>query len=213
MTAKWEQRWHPLRQEWVVIAGHRQDRPWIGETLPREDAELPTYLESCYLCPHNDRISGAVNEDYDGVYVFDNDHPCVGPMAPLDILEAPGVYRNAPAPGLARVVCYGPEHNLRLSRLSVESIAMLLRTWQAQYRELSARSEVAHVLIFENNGDVVGVPNPHPHCQIYATNFVFKTTEVELSASVEHLAATGHGLFHRRRIRRNSRHPRRRQCR
>ncbi|MBI4307640.1 MAG: hypothetical protein HY684_02420, partial [Chloroflexi bacterium] len=31
--AKWEQRWHPLRQEWVVIAAHRQDRPWRGETV------------------------------------------------------------------------------------------------------------------------------------------------------------------------------------
>ena len=35
------------------------------------------------------------------------------------------------------------------------------------------------MLIFENKGEVVGVSNPHPHCQIYATNFVFKTIETE----------------------------------
>jgi galactose-1-phosphate uridylyltransferase len=28
----WEQRWHPLREEWVVVAAHRQHRPWTGET-------------------------------------------------------------------------------------------------------------------------------------------------------------------------------------
>ena len=30
-AAAWEQRWHPLREEWVVVAAHRQDRPWQGE--------------------------------------------------------------------------------------------------------------------------------------------------------------------------------------
>ena len=30
-VAAWEQRWHPLREEWVVVAAHRQDRPWQGE--------------------------------------------------------------------------------------------------------------------------------------------------------------------------------------
>ena len=42
---------------------------------------------------------------------------------------------------------------------------------------------MAYVLIFENKGEVVGVSNPHPHCQIYATNFVFKYIETELDAS------------------------------
>jgi UDPglucose--hexose-1-phosphate uridylyltransferase len=70
-----------------------------------------------------------------------------------------------------------------------------MRTWQAQYRELAARPEVAHVLVFENRGEVVGVSNPHPHCQIYATNFVFKTTEIEVEAEREHLAQTGRVLF------------------
>jgi UDPglucose--hexose-1-phosphate uridylyltransferase len=30
----WEQRWHPPREEWVVVAAHRQNRPWTGGTLP-----------------------------------------------------------------------------------------------------------------------------------------------------------------------------------
>ena len=37
--------------------------------------------------------------------------------------------------------------------------------------------------MFENKGEVVGVSNPHPHCQIYATNFVFKTIENEAAIS------------------------------
>ena len=51
------------------------------------------------------------------------------------------------------------------------------------------------MLIFENKGEAVGVSNPHPHCQIYATNFVFKTIETEARASQRHLADTGRILF------------------
>ena len=50
---------------------------------------------------------------------------------------------------------------------------------------------MAFVLIFENKGEVVGVSNPHPHCQIYATNFTFKHIETELQAGRRHLAETG----------------------
>ena len=62
-------------------------------------------------------------------------------------------------------------------------------------RELAARPEVTHVLIFENKGEVVGVSNPHPHCQIYATNFTFKSIETEARAGARHLAETGRVLF------------------
>jgi len=54
---------------------------------------------------------------------------------------------------------------------------------------------VRHVLMFENKGEVVGVSNPHPHCQIYATNFAFRTIELEAAASAEYLDANGRVLF------------------
>ena len=37
--------------------------------------------------------------------------------------------------------------------------------------------------------------NPHPHAQIYATNFVFRTIEVEAQAAAEHMAEHGRVLF------------------
>ena len=79
---KWERRWHPLRQEWVVIAAHRQGRPWSGQTHDDNQEEAPQWVEGCYLCPRNTRIHGDVNPDYQDIFVFDNDHPCVGGDAP-----------------------------------------------------------------------------------------------------------------------------------
>ena len=57
-TPTWEQRWHPLREEWVVVAAHRQERPWQGERADVATAVLPGYVEGCYFCPGNPRVGG-----------------------------------------------------------------------------------------------------------------------------------------------------------
>src|SRR4051812_46101583 len=190
----WEERWHPLREEWVIVAAHRQSRPWSGAEVAGQAARPPSFDPTCYLCPGNARVGGARNPAYEGTFVFDNDHPCVG-NAPRTLATPPGIYRNRPAAGVARVVCYSPRHDVTLAELDVDGVDALLQTWQVQMRELSAHPDVAFVLIFENKGEAVGVSNPHPHCQIYATNFTFKYIETEIDAGRRHLAATGRVLF------------------
>jgi len=191
----WEQRYHPLREEWVIVAAHRQNRPWIGETVAHREAPLPAHVPDCTFCPGNTRVSGKVNEAYADTFVFDNDAPCVGEDAPVPPPESAPIFRNRTANGVARVVCYSPRHDTTLAELPPERIVRLIEVWQEQYRDLGSRPEIAHVLIFENKGAVVGVSNPHPHGQIYATNFVFKHIETEARASARHEAETGRVLF------------------
>jgi UDPglucose--hexose-1-phosphate uridylyltransferase len=191
----WEQRWHPLRREWVIVSSHRNERPWQGERVAEAPRALPPYAPDCYLCPGNTRVSGRQNERYTGVFVFDNDHPCVGPEAPRELTQPGGMFRNAPAAGCARVVCFTPRHDLTLAQLAEREFVDLLAVLQSQYRELGTRHDVRHVLVFENKGEVVGVSNPHPHCQIYATNFVFKAIELEAEAQATYLAEHGYPLF------------------
>ena len=191
----WEERWHPLREEWVIVAAHRQDRPWIGSTVKAASPELSPYVADCYLCPGNARVSGAINPHYDQTYVFDNDHPCVSPSAPSGLERPAGINQNRSARGVARVVCYSPKHNLTLAELNVDQIQQLLDVWREQYEELGRMPDIKHVLIFENKGEVVGVSNPHPHCQIYATNFIFKTIETEARVTQRYLTETGRVLF------------------
>ena len=190
-----EERWHPLRREWVVISSERSNRPWRGEMVGTKRAALPAHVSDCYLCPEGIRVSGEINPDYESVFVFDNDHPCVSPSAPGVDDPPPGIFRNRRADGVARVVCYTPRHDLTLAELPHGEIVRLLTALQAQYRELGSRPEVKHVLMFENKGEVVGVSNPHPHCQIYATNFVFRTIEIEAQACAEHFANHGRALL------------------
>jgi UDPglucose--hexose-1-phosphate uridylyltransferase len=196
-TNNWEQRWHPLREEWVIVAAHRQDRPWHGETVEDKTSTgtVPEYVRDCFLCPGNERVGGARNQNYQGVYVFNNDHPCVGDAAPRDLDPPPGIYKNRPATGTARVVCYSPKHNLTLAELELVEIEKLIVAWRDQYEELGSQPDVKHVLVFENKGEVVGVSNPHPHCQIYATNFIFKTIEIEAAASRRYYEENKRVLF------------------
>src|SRR5262245_8426320 len=93
---RWETRWHPLREEWVIMAAHRQNRPWSGETLGNQQQRVVEYDPTCYLCPGNLRVSGQRNPAYTGTYVFDNDHPSVGLNAPTALVEPSGIYRNRP---------------------------------------------------------------------------------------------------------------------
>src|SRR5437660_11289634 len=167
----WEERWHPLREEWVIVAAHRQDRPWNGETVQHENGPRPPYVEDCYLCPGNERVSGAVNPQYDGIFVFDNDHPSVGLQAPAPPVIGSGVYRNRPAQGIARVVCYSPRHDLSLAQLKIFEIERLIAAWQREDVDLGERPEIDHVWMFVYKGEVVGRANTTTHSESDSTEF------------------------------------------
>jgi UDPglucose--hexose-1-phosphate uridylyltransferase len=184
-----------LRQEWVIVAAHRQQRPWTGETVTAAAVARASYDPGCYLCPGNKRVGGAPNPSYASTFVFDNDHPCVGADAPRELETPPAPYRVSPAAGVARVVCFSPRHDLTLAEMPVAAIAEVVDVWRRETSDLGARPEVRQVLCFENKGEVVGVSNPHPHGQIYATSFVWKTMETELDASARHQRETGRGLM------------------
>jgi len=140
-------------------------------------------------------VGGKINPEYESTFVFDNDHPCVGVDAPQVLAVPPSPYRNRRADGVARVICFSPRHDAKLAVLPIEAVCQVAEIWRCQTIDVGNRPDVRHVLCFENNGEVVGVSNPHPHGQVYGTNFVFKTIEIELSASIRHENETGRGLF------------------
>ncbi len=168
----WERRWHPLREEWVTITSHRNNRPWSGSETDASDHQAVAHDPACYLCPGNTRVSKALNPDYTGIYVFDNDHPSF--QTPAAETEPPPhpFYRVAPADGVCRVICFSPRHDSSLAAAGVQRTRELIDVWSEQTSELITRDDVASILIFENRGEVVGVSNHHPHGQIYAPGFV-----------------------------------------
>ncbi len=157
---------NPLTGEWVLVSPQRTRRPWLGqvERPPRE--ERPAYDPACYLCPGNTRADGRRNDDYAHTFVFDNDYPALVPAQPPEAATQEPLFHSADEPGVCRVLCFSPRHDLSLPELPLPSIRRVVDAWAEQTAELGER--FAWVQVFENKGELMGASNPHPHGQIWA---------------------------------------------
>ena len=70
------------------------------------------------------------------------------------------------------VVLYSPDHQQTFAGLGVRGVREVLDLWASRTAELGKRTDVDHVLIFENRGRDVGATIDHPHGQIYAFDHV-----------------------------------------
>jgi UDPglucose--hexose-1-phosphate uridylyltransferase len=199
MEKKWQyphRRWNPLRQSWVLVSPHRTQRPWQGEVGQKTTPSGVSYDPQCYLCPGNHRAGGSVNPTYKGIFSFVNDYAALLPEAPV-VTEAPvsPLLVAEPTRGLCKVLCYHPDHSLTLARMTREEIRPVVDAWTGQYQELGGLDWIKYVQIFENRGSMMGASNPHPHGQIWSTDFVPDEPAAETKAQREHLDRTGHCLL------------------
>jgi UDPglucose--hexose-1-phosphate uridylyltransferase len=186
----WELRWHPFRGQWVLFTSHRGARPWIGETAKPEE---PAAAIDNALAPNGKRIATS-NPDYRGVYVFTNDLPVFSSDAP-EPTASDDLYRTRRASGRAEVVCYHHDAGLSLADLTEQEMEAVVSTWRDRTEVLQGLDGVAHVLIFENRGALVGTSNPHPHCQIYAGPVVYDTMAREAEVASDHYRRTGRSML------------------
>src|ERR1039458_4284496 len=145
-------RFNPLTHEWVLVSPHRTQRPWQGQTEEEAVAAQPDYDSNCYLCPGNARAGGARNPAYTSTFVFDNDFAALKPGTPLERFDNDGLLVSESEPGLCRVVCFTPRHNLTIANMEAPDLRKVVDMWVEQYRELGARPEIQYVQIFENRG-------------------------------------------------------------
>ena len=182
-------RYNPLTREWVLVSPQRTDRPWQGQMETVRAEQLPEYDANCYLCPGNERAGGARNPAYERTFVFENDFAALHPGTPAEPFED-GLLSAKGEPGICRVVCFSPRHNLTISAMPRADLRQVIDVWIEQVRELGAIQSINSVQIFENRGTMMGASNPHPHCQIWANESVPNETLKELSSMGEYLART-----------------------
>jgi len=168
LRAQPHRRFNPLTRDWVLISPQRTQRPWLGQVENASPTEGPRYEPGCYLCPGNARAGGARNPRYRGAFAFDNDFAALLPRTPPASWNKERLLVARGEPGICRVICFSPRHDLSLSRMAHAAVRGVVDMWAAQQRELSQRDWVRYVQIFENRGALMGCSNPHPHCQIWA---------------------------------------------
>jgi UDPglucose--hexose-1-phosphate uridylyltransferase len=187
-------RFNPLRAEWVLVSPHRLDRPWQGAVSVPVAVTRAPHDPSCYLCPGNERASGARNPHYEHTFVFENDYAALlsdTPPRPF----ADGLLRAQGEAGICRVVCFSPRHDLDVAQMEPAQIAAIIDTWAQQFSDLAAMPQIASVTIFENRGAMMGASNPHPHGQIWANGTVPDELRKEDTALRDHAARTGECLL------------------
>lgn len=172
-----ELRFNPFKNDWVMIASARQNRP----QMPKD---------WCPFCPG----SGRVPDNYD-VLKYDNDFPALSQNPPLPDDVATDFFKTKEAYGKCEVILYSPEHTVTLPELSVSHVKKLVDLWCERFKALSVDKRNKYIMIFENRGEVVGVTMPHPHGQLYAYPFIPKKLELELDCARAHKEKTGNCLF------------------
>ncbi len=189
LTEDPHRRLNPLTNEWVLVSPHRATRPWQGEVAKLTTTSEPEYDPSCYLCPGNTRVGGVRNPRYSNTFVFDNDFAALKPQTPQERvdIESKGLLVAEGEPGICRVICFSPRHDLTLATMTSQQIEPVVQTWIEQFRELGAIQGINHVQIFENRGTMMGASNPHPHCQIWATLSIPDDPAKELRAQSAYL--------------------------
>ncbi|HVL87235.1 MAG TPA: hypothetical protein VM681_04385 [Candidatus Thermoplasmatota archaeon] len=77
-----------------------------------------------------------------------------------------------PLSAVHEVVVESPAHAAPLESLSVEARTEALGLWRERVAAAEARSDVASVVLFRNDGGAAGASQPHPHSQIVGLPFV-----------------------------------------
>ncbi len=158
-----------LTGEWLLVSPHRAKRPWQGEAAALPPMRPPSHDPACYLCPGNTRATGEVNPDYADTFVFPNDFAALMPES-FEGGASGSIFEIQPASGEARVICFAPDHGATLARLGQPALCRVIESWCSLSADLGARW--AHVQLFENKGAMMGASSPHPHGQVWASDFV-----------------------------------------
>jgi UDPglucose--hexose-1-phosphate uridylyltransferase len=172
---------HPLLEEWVIYATHRQNRTFLPSPeddplAPTEDPRRPTELPA---------------GDYE-VAVFENRFPSLsidcGPPPQIEGAE------TASALGSCEVVVFAQAASCSLGELPLDRICLVLEVWADRTRRLQ-EAGLSYVMPFENRGVEMGATLQHPHSQIYGYGFLPQRQARAIKVLQEHYSGTGRNLI------------------
>ena len=185
-------RYNPLTGQWILVSPQRTKRPWQGQQERVAEQRPPQYDPNCYLCPGNRRAGDAVNPHYDGTFVFTNDFSALLPQTPPSD-DTDRLLRLNSVKGECRVICFSPRHDLTLPEMEVEAIEAVIQTWAEQVEDLGRTYRWAQ--LFENKGATMGCSNPHPHGQVWASNYLPNEVQSEETHLCEYWEEHGSSLL------------------
>ena len=182
-------RYNPLRDEWVLVSPHRLKRPWSGQVEKVAEDKIPEFDPKNPLCPGNVRSNGVKNDDYKHTFVFNNDFPAMQSDNFNPPTSDDPLFQMAPASGECKVMCFHPKSNVTLPLMSTNEICLVIKEWISIV--LERQKKYRWIQIFENKGAMMGCSNPHPHCQIWSSNFLPNEATVSDRCQLQYIQKYG----------------------
>ena len=185
-------RYNALTGDWILVSPHRTKRPWQGRQEGSTGDTRPAHDPKCYLCAGDERAGGVKNPVYSSTYVFTNDFAAIMPNGESSVAGS-GLLRSQAVSGTCRVICFSPRHDWTLPEMPQGAIRGVVDVWAEQTEELGRNYR--WVQVFENKGDIMGCSNPHPHGQIWASDFVPNEPAKEDRQQLAYLREVGSHLL------------------
>ena len=167
-------RFNPLTREWVLVSPHRTARgpgrarsrgrgagARSRSTIPPATSAPATRAPAACAIRLTLRRSSSTTIS-----------PRSSPTPPLERFEQDGLLIAEAEPGVCRVVCFSPRHDLTVANMEPADLRRVVDMWSEQFSELGACPLMNYVQIFENRGAMMGASNPHPHCQIWSNHAI-----------------------------------------
>jgi UDPglucose--hexose-1-phosphate uridylyltransferase len=123
------------------------------------------------------------------VRVFQSNTPAVTTSSPHSYTDKP-LY-SEPAYGYHQVLVASPDHDRKLSQISIDQWANVLLVIQDRVRWLYTQKSVTYVAIYVDSGLKAGTSINHPHLNIVTFATIPPTIEVEAEASHRYMNENG----------------------
>ncbi len=164
------QRLNPLTGEWVLVSPHRTKRPWQGQSGTAPAGAPPgATTRPAISAPATSARAVSTTPTTPAPSSSPTTSPRCCPIRPT-ASRATRCLMSSSARGTCRVICFSPRHDLTLPEMPLSDIRRVIDVWGEQMTDLGATYR--WVQIFENKGAAMGASNPHPHGQIWASNFL-----------------------------------------
>ena len=165
-------RYHPLTDQWVLMAGNRQGRP-------SEFCQQQTHLETrpCPFClGHESETPDAVKiyptypeQTAWSVRVFPNKYPALTETQSGPVKQF-GPYASFVGFGIHELIVLSPRHVESFGALTTLERELSLFAFQERLRTAYRNEEIRHAVVFQNCRVDAGASIQHVHCQLIGTS-------------------------------------------
>jgi UDPglucose--hexose-1-phosphate uridylyltransferase len=183
-----ELRRDPITGRWVIISTEREKRP---SSYGRYSVERKGGF--CPFCEGNEqhtpaellayRTNGS-ERDQPGwtLRVVPNKYPALHIEGDLD-REGEGMFDKMNGIGAHEVVVESPEHDMTLSKMSIEDLTNVFQAFHDRVLDLKKDRRFRYITIFKNHGEPAGATLEHTHSQIIALPILPKMAGEEINGS------------------------------